>query len=64
MEKRKSETAKKIMGKKPTYVSLLLISLLPTIASLLQTGQITMAVNVAQKLASCILIIKMVIDKK
>jgi len=55
---------KKIKDEMPLYITFLLVNLLPTIVLLLQTGEINMAVNVAQGLASCILIIKMAIDRK
>lgn len=76
LTKQQNSTVKTAKGKKqkakkkfereeqPIYFAFLLVNLLPTIASLLQTGQITMAVAVAQGLASCVLIIKMAIDRK
>ena len=56
--------SKIIKNEIPAYITLVLVSLLPIIVSHLQTGQISMAINVAQGLASCVLIIKMVMDRK
>ncbi len=64
IRKRKPKSEKKVMNGMPLYITFLLVILLPTIASLLQTGQINMAVNVTQGLAICVLIIKMAIDRK
>lgn len=60
----KTNRGKRTKNEMPLYIAFLLVNLLPTIVSLLQTGQINMAVNVAQGLASCVLIIKIAIDRK
>ncbi len=67
LEKRNHEITKNDKRNKnemSLYITFLLVNLLPTIILHLQTGQINMAMNVAQGLANCILIIKMAIDKK
>lgn len=61
---RKTKRDKRIKNELPLYIAFLLVNLLPTIVSHLQTGQISMAVNVAQGLASCLFIIKLAIDRK